>query len=132
MTRKIAQALRLLAEAFEEEAEKKEETKAGAEAEKKKEAKAEKKKEEKAGAEEETKEEAKAEPEKKEYTFAEVRKILAARNAEGLTPKVREIVGKYGAVKLSELDKSHYADVVDEVMKLKAPGKGEDEDGGTQ
>ena len=57
--------------------------------------------------------------EKKAFTLEEVRTILAEKSREGFTGQVKEILAKYGAKKLSEIDPSQYEAVVAEVEVLK-------------
>lgn len=45
----------------------------------------------------------------KEVTLAEVRAVLADKSRQGHTAEVRELLAKYGADKLSEVDASKYA-----------------------
>jgi len=49
-----------------------------------------------------------AEPEKT-VSLEEVRAVLADKSQSGLTAEVRELIGKYGAGKLSEVDPANYA-----------------------
>lgn len=44
----------------------------------------------------------------KEITLEEVRAVLAEKSRNGHTAKVRELLIKYGAAKLSEIDPSKY------------------------
>ncbi len=48
------------------------------------------------------------EPEKPALTLEEVRAILAEKSRNGYTAKVRELLHKYGAAKLSEVDPKNY------------------------
>jgi len=50
----------------------------------------------------------KAKPEKT-VSLEEVRAVLADKSQSGLTAEVRELIGKYGAGKLSEVDPANYA-----------------------
>lgn len=52
------------------------------------------------------------------YEIEDVRKILADKSRLGHTAKVRELLEKYGAKKLSEIDPSKYKDLVADVEKL--------------
>lgn len=42
-------------------------------------------------------------------TLADVRTVLAQKSVEGHTGKVQELIRKYGAEKLSEIQPEHYA-----------------------
>ena len=57
-------------------------------------------------------------PKKKEITLEEVRAVLAIKSQAGLTARVREIIQKYGAAKLSEIEPKHYADILKDVEGL--------------
>ncbi|ERI92321.1 hypothetical protein HMPREF1982_02488 [Clostridiales bacterium oral taxon 876 str. F0540] len=48
----------------------------------------------------------------KKVKLEEVRAVLAEKSQAGMTAKVREIIEKYGATKLSEIDPKHYAEVL--------------------
>ena len=52
------------------------------------------------------------------YEIEDVRKILADKSRLGHTAKIRELLEKYGAKKLSEIDPSNYKDLVADVEKL--------------
>ena len=54
----------------------------------------------------------------KTYEIEDVRKILANKSRLGHTAKIRELLEKYGAKKLSEIEPSNYKDLVAEVEKL--------------
>lgn len=54
----------------------------------------------------------------KTYEIEDVRKILADKSRLGHTAKIRELLEKYGANKLSEIDPSNYKDLVADVEKL--------------
>ena len=45
------------------------------------------------------------------YEIEDVRKILADKSRLGHTAKIRELLEKYGAKKLSEIDPSNYKDL---------------------
>lgn len=60
----------------------------------------------------------KAKVEEKAYELEEVRKILADKSRLGHTAKIRELLEKYGAKKLSEIEPSKYKDLVTDVEKL--------------
>ena len=67
---------------------------------------------------EEVPKEEKVKQEKKIYEIEDVRKILADKSRLGHTAKIRELLEKYGAKKLSEIDPSNYKDLVADVEKL--------------
>ncbi len=52
------------------------------------------------------------------YEIEDVRKILADKSRLGHTAKIRELLEKYGAKKLSEIDPSNYKSLVADVEKL--------------
>ena len=54
----------------------------------------------------------------KTYEIEDVRKILADKSRLGHTAKIRELLEKYGAKKLSEIEPSNYKDLVADVEKL--------------
>lgn len=56
-----------------------------------------------------------------QLTFEQVRAILADRSRMGLTAQVRELLLKFGANKLSEVDASSYNQLVTEAKELKLP-----------
>lgn len=56
--------------------------------------------------------------EEKTYEIEDVRKILADKSRLGHTAKIRELLEKYGAKKLSEIDPSNYKNLVADVEKL--------------
>ena len=62
--------------------------------------------------------EKKEEQEEKTFELEEVRKILADKSRLGHTAKIRELLEKYGAKKLSEIEPSNYKDLVADVEKL--------------
>lgn len=62
--------------------------------------------------------EEKVKQEEKTYEIEDVRKILADKSRLGHTAKIRELLEKYGAKKLSEIDPSNYKDLVADVEKL--------------
>ena len=47
-----------------------------------------------------------------------VRMVLAQKSQQGFTAEVRGIIGKYGAEKLSAVDKVHYADILKDAEGL--------------
>ena len=54
----------------------------------------------------------------KEVTLAEVRAVLAEKSRQGHTVEVKELLAKYGADKLSEVDASKYAELKAEAEVL--------------
>lgn len=56
--------------------------------------------------------------ETKPVTIEQVRKVLAEKSQEGLTVKVKELLKKFGADKLSELDPACYADLLSAAQAL--------------
>ena len=67
---------------------------------------------------EELPKEEKAKQEEKTYEIEDVRKILADKSRLGHTAKIRKLLEKYGAKKLSEIEPSNYKDLVADVEKL--------------
>ena len=67
---------------------------------------------------EELPEEEKVKQEEKTYEIEDVRKILADKSRLGHTAKIRELLEKYGAKKLSEIEPSSYKGLVADVEKL--------------
>lgn len=67
---------------------------------------------------EELPKEEKVKQEEKTYEIEDVRKILADKSRLGHTAKIRELLEKYGAKKLSEIDSDNYKDLVADVEKL--------------
>ena len=67
---------------------------------------------------EELPKEEKVKQEEKTYEIEDVRKILAYKSRLGHTAKIRELLEKYGAKKLSEIDPSNYKNLVADVEKL--------------
>ena len=67
---------------------------------------------------EELPKEEKEKQEEKTYEIEDVRKILADKSRLGHTAKIRELLEKYGAKKLSEIEPSNYKDLVADVEKL--------------
>lgn len=55
---------------------------------------------------------------KKALTLTDVRKVLAEKSRNGHTAQVKELLIKYGADKLSEIDPSKYAELLAEVEAL--------------
>lgn len=64
-----------------------------------------------AKAEEKTEKKAEKEPKAEKVTLAEVRAVLAEKSRAGFTAKVKELLQKYGADKLSEVDPARYAEL---------------------
>lgn len=64
----------------------------------------------------------KAEPKPvaKPLTLVEVRSVLADKSRDGHTDKIRTLLEKYGASKLSEIDPARYRDLLDEALCLGA------------
>lgn len=63
----------------------------------------------------------KVEPAKKEppkVTLEEVRSVLTALSAKGKTAQVRNLIEKYGAMKLSEVDPVHYAGIMEDAKNV--------------
>ncbi|HCW53402.1 MAG TPA: rRNA biogenesis protein rrp5 [Clostridium sp.] len=54
----------------------------------------------------------------KKIKLEDVRGILAEKSQAGMTAGVREIIKKYGANKLSEIDPKDYADVIKDAEEL--------------
>lgn len=67
---------------------------------------------------EELPKEEKLKQEEKTYEMEDVRKILADKSRLGHTAKIRELLVKYGAKKLSDIEPSNYKDLVVDVGKL--------------
>ncbi|MDU5467172.1 MAG: hypothetical protein E6084_04800 [Peptoniphilus harei] len=67
---------------------------------------------------EELPKEEKVKQEEKTYEIEDVRKILADKSRLGHTVKIRELLEKYGAKKLSEIEPSNYKGLVADVEKL--------------
>ena len=55
---------------------------------------------------------------KKEYTLEDVRGILAIKSQNGLTAEVKGLIEKYGGTKLSDIDPTHYADIMKDAEVL--------------
>lgn len=51
-------------------------------------------------------------------TLEQVRAILADKSRAGFTAQIRSLLQKHGAAKLSEIDPSHYADLLKEAEGL--------------
>lgn len=67
---------------------------------------------------EELSKEKKVKQEENTYEIEDVRKILANKSRLGHTAKIRELLEKYGAKKLSEIDPEKYVVLVSDVEKL--------------
>ena len=61
-----------------------------------------------------------AKPAPKPLTLIEVRSVLADKSRDGHTEHIRALLEKYGAPKLSEIDPSHYRNLLDEALCLGA------------
>lgn len=59
------------------------------------------------------------EPEARKVTLEEVRTVLAEKSHKGFTAEVRELLLKYGAPKLSEIDPANYAALLVDAEGLK-------------
>ena len=57
-------------------------------------------------------------PTSKPLTLEEVRAVLAEKSRNGHTAKIRELLEKYGAAKLSEIDPKKYAALLAEAEVL--------------
>lgn len=53
-----------------------------------------------------------------EISLEQVRMVLAEKSRNGFTAEVRGIIGKYGADKLSAVDKKFYADILRDAENL--------------
>ena len=51
-------------------------------------------------------------------TLEQVRAVLADKSRAGFTAQIRSLLQKHGAAKLSEIDPSHYADLLKEAEGL--------------
>lgn len=58
------------------------------------------------------------EPPTKAPTLADVRSVLGAKSNAGFTTEVRELLRKYGAEKLSEINPAHYPDLLKDAKVL--------------
>lgn len=52
-------------------------------------------------------------------TLEHLRGVLAEKSREGYTAKIRALIEKYGATKLSDIDPSKYADLLVEAEAFK-------------
>lgn len=66
----------------------------------------------------ETEEKKSAKPKVKEVNLEDVRAVLAEKSQAGMTAEVREIIQKYGASKLSEIEPKYYADILKDAEGL--------------
>lgn len=57
-------------------------------------------------------------PKKKEIKLEDVRGLLAEKSQAGMTVEVRELIKKYGASKLSEIDPAYYVDIMKDAEVL--------------
>ena len=60
------------------------------------------------------------ERQEKQLTLVEVRAVLADKSRSGFTEQIRELLEKYGAPKLSEIDPARYQNLMDEALCLGA------------
>ena len=58
-------------------------------------------------------------PEDKEITLEEVRGVLAEKSHAGFTDQIRDLLKKYGADKLSQIEPSNYKALIAEAEGLK-------------
>lgn len=58
------------------------------------------------------------EAKEKKLALEDVRKILAEKSRLGFTSEIRELLNKYGANKLSEIDEDKYKDLISDANKL--------------
>jgi hypothetical protein len=57
-------------------------------------------------------------PAAKALTFDDVRAVFAAKACEGLTDRLKALIGKYGASKLSDVSESDYAALLKEAEAI--------------
>lgn len=57
-------------------------------------------------------------PKVKEVKLEDVRAVLAEKSQAGMTAGVREIIQRYGATKLSEINAKHYSDILKDAEGL--------------
>ena len=60
------------------------------------------------------------ERQEKQLTLVEVRAVLADKSRSGFTEQIRELLEKYGAPKLSEIDPARYQNLMEEALCLGA------------
>jgi len=58
------------------------------------------------------------EPPVKVPALSDVRSVLGAKSNAGFTTEVRELLRKYGAEKLSDIDPAHYSDLLKDAEVL--------------
>lgn len=58
------------------------------------------------------------EAKEEKLALEDVRKILAEKSRLGFTSEIRELLNKYGANKLSEIDEDKYKDLISDANKL--------------
>ena len=58
------------------------------------------------------------EPKPPAITLEQVRSTLASLSAEGKTAQVKNLIEKYGATKLSEVDPVHYAGLLEDAKNV--------------
>ena len=63
-------------------------------------------------------EDAPASPPEPELTLEQVRAVLADKSRQGHTAKIRTLLQKYGASKLSQIDPAHYRALLAEAEEL--------------
>jgi hypothetical protein len=68
---------------------------------------------------EETEPKKKEKPTNRKIKLEEVRAVLAEKSQAGMTVKVREIIQKYGAERLSEIEPKYYGDILKDAEELK-------------
>ncbi|MCQ4922224.1 hypothetical protein NE686_03950 [Tissierella carlieri] len=68
---------------------------------------------------EETEPKKKEKPTNRKIKLEEVRAVLAEKSQAGMTAKVREIIQKYGAERLSEIEPKYYGDILKNAEELK-------------
>ena len=59
-----------------------------------------------------------ASPPEPELTLEQVRAVLADKSRAGFTAQIRSLLQKHGAAKLSEIDPSHYTNLLKEAEGL--------------
>ena len=70
------------------------------------------------GSQPETSVQPESKPTSKPLTLEDVRAVLAEKSRNGHTAKIRELLEKYGAAKLSEIDPQKYATLLAEAEVL--------------
>ena len=61
-------------------------------------------------------------PEEKPVSFEEVRTVLARKSSEGFGSQVRELIHSYGVSKLSEVDPSHFGELLAKAKEINRAG----------